>query len=133
MLDSVLYVLFRSWVGVMRFLPLEAWLATARFAADIYRMLDGRRRRRAAVHIKMAFPHKTPLERKRILAAMYRNFAQSIVETLYLPSWTPLLCGGMSRSPAGTFFKRPKLKAEASSFWGVMRVVGNCPISPANF
>ncbi|QAT16403.1 lipid A biosynthesis lauroyl acyltransferase [Candidatus Velamenicoccus archaeovorus] len=85
MLDFVLYILFRSWVGVMRLLPLEAWLAAARLAADIYRVLDGRRRRRAAIHIKMAFPDKTFLERKRILVAMYRNFAQNIVETLYLP------------------------------------------------
>ncbi len=85
MLDSVLYVLFRSWVWLMRLLPLKAWLVTARFAADLYRLFDGRRRRRAAVHIKMAFPDKTPSERRRILVALYRNFAQNIVETLYLP------------------------------------------------
>lgn len=85
MLDSVLYVLFRWWVCVMRFLPLGFWLAAARLAGSVYRVLDGIRGRRAAVHIKMAFPQKTPSERRRILIAMYRNFAQNIVETLYLP------------------------------------------------
>jgi lauroyl/myristoyl acyltransferase/mitochondrial fission protein ELM1 len=70
---------------MMRLLPLKAWLAIARRSADVYRFCDGRRRRRAAVHIKMAFPDKSPVERRRILVAMYRNFAQNIVETLYLP------------------------------------------------
>ncbi|MDD2865699.1 MAG: ELM1/GtrOC1 family putative glycosyltransferase [Candidatus Omnitrophica bacterium] len=118
MLDSVLYVLFRSWVGVMRFLPLEAWLATARFAADIYRMLDGRRRRRAAVHIKMAFPHKTPLERKRILVAMYRNFAQSIVETLYLPYMDASFVGRHVEISGWDIFQEAEAKGKGVVFLG---------------
>lgn len=118
MLDSVLYVLFRSWVGVMRFLPLEAWLATARFAADIYRILDGRRRRRAAVHIKMAFPHKTPLERKRILVAMYRNFAQSIVETLYLPYMDASFVGRHVEISGWDIFQKAEAKGKGVVFLG---------------
>jgi lauroyl/myristoyl acyltransferase/mitochondrial fission protein ELM1 len=118
MLDSVLYVLFRSWVGVMRFLPLEAWLATARFAADIYRILDGRRRRRAAVHIKMAFPHKTPLERKRILVAMYRNFAQSIVETLYLPYMDTSFVGRHVEISGWDIFQKAEAKGKGVVFLG---------------
>jgi len=102
----------------MRFLPLEAWLATARFAADIYRILDGRRRRRAAVHIKMAFPHKTPLERKRILVAMYRNFAQSIVDTLYLPYMDASFVGRHVEISGWDIFQKAEAKGKGVVFLG---------------
>ncbi|MDD5019193.1 MAG: ELM1/GtrOC1 family putative glycosyltransferase [Candidatus Omnitrophica bacterium] len=85
MLESVLYVILKAWMRLARFLPLGFLLAAGRAAGSLYYFWDVEKARRAANHIKMALPGKTPRERRRIVYAMYRNFAQNIVETLYLP------------------------------------------------
>lgn len=85
MLDSVLFVVFRSVIFVMRFLPLPVWLVFAQGLGEVYYVLDAKKTRRALWNLKVAFPEKTDRDRKRILRAMYRNFGQNIMEMLYTP------------------------------------------------
>ncbi|MFA5038249.1 MAG: ELM1/GtrOC1 family putative glycosyltransferase [Candidatus Omnitrophota bacterium] len=85
MLDSILYAVFRTLIFSMRFLPLAAWLVLGRRLGEVYYFLDGKKTRRAFWHLKVAFPEKTPAERRRILKGMFRNFGQNIMEMLYTP------------------------------------------------
>lgn len=85
MIDFALYALFRTIVFVMRFLPLGFWLACGRACGSVYYFFDRKKTRRSFLHLKIAFPEKSCFERKRIIKAMYRNFGQNIMESLYSP------------------------------------------------
>ena len=83
--DYALYIILRVTIFLMRFLPLWGWLYVAKTCGWIYYYLDGKKKRRAYAHLRLAFPNRSRNELKRIIRKMYMRLAQNCFEALYLP------------------------------------------------
>lgn len=84
MRDYLLYAILRINIIILRLLPLSVWLFLARRCAVLYYYICGQRNRKAYANLKTAFAHKSRGELKGIMKSMYQNFAQNLVETLYV-------------------------------------------------
>lgn len=79
------YVLLRLIVGLVRLFPLDT---AVRLSAASWRVLAPRlspkRHKRALVNLEIAFPEKSPAERRRIALAHWENLGRVMAETMQL-------------------------------------------------
>lgn len=85
MLDWVLYLSLKGCVAVLRLAPLGFWLFCARCSARVFSYFPSRAKWKAFLNLKIAFGDRPERELKRIIRKMQENFAQNLVEALYLP------------------------------------------------
>lgn len=89
MSDSILYIALKFVVFSMRFLPLNAWLFFARLSGRLYYYLSPKQNRKAYSNLKQAFGASSRFEIKKIMRVMYVNFAQNLIEAMYLKWMSP--------------------------------------------
>jgi len=79
------YVLLRLIVGLVRLFPLDT---AVRLSAASWRVLAPRlspkRHKRALVNLEIAFPEKSPAERRRIALAHWENLGRVMAETMQI-------------------------------------------------
>lgn len=97
--DYLFYNALRLALRLARVIPLRASLWVASWAGWFYYYFAGRKNRLAYANLKIAFPQKSPGERKRILKEMYRLFAQNAAEVLYLPAMDERFIRAHVRTP----------------------------------
>jgi lauroyl/myristoyl acyltransferase len=70
---------------LIRFIPRSAAIVIAHAAADVWAVIDRRRRRAIDRNLRRTAPANTPSERRRLTRATFRNFAAVWVDFLRVP------------------------------------------------
>lgn len=82
-------VVFRAAIGAFALLPRRLALRAGAWLGDLFYLLDRRDRAIALVNLAIAFPERTPAERRRLLRASVRNLGRTGAEICHLASLTP--------------------------------------------
>jgi KDO2-lipid IV(A) lauroyltransferase len=84
--DRLELLIFRATVGAFALLPRRLALRVGALLGDLFYLFDRRDRAIALVNLGIAFPEKTPAERRAILRESVRNLGRTAAEICHLRS-----------------------------------------------
>ncbi|MBX3024972.1 lysophospholipid acyltransferase family protein [bacterium] len=86
--DRLELLIFRAAIGAFAILPRALALRLGALLGDLFYLLDRRDRAIALINLGIAFPDKTPAQRRALLRASVRNLGRTAAEICHLPSLT---------------------------------------------
>lgn len=86
--DRLELLIFRAAIGALAMLPRALALRIGAWVGDLFYFLDRRDRAIALVNLGIAFPDRTPAERRAMLRASVRNLGRTAAEICHLGSLT---------------------------------------------
>ncbi|HSP97234.1 MAG TPA: lysophospholipid acyltransferase family protein [Candidatus Dormibacteraeota bacterium] len=82
-------LVFHAAIGAFALLPRRLALRVGAWLGDLFYLLDRRDRAIALINLGIAFPDKTPAERRALLRASVRNLGRTAAEICHFGSLTP--------------------------------------------